>query len=152
MSRSVGSRRLVEESGSSGHLRKRTSLGTAKVKFIPIEKALKMSSGAQKVELPSPSKLHSSSIRIDTMETMSRRASTELKSTPQKNSSQNVKETYKNLPAGHLKLSGHGSEKISSITPAQEPKCCTELKCKITLTSIAWKTFVKKFGKHKGQN
>lgn len=87
MLRSVGSRRLVEESGSSGHLRKWTFLGTAKVKFIPIEKALKMSSGAQKVELPSPSKLHSSSIWIDTKETMSRRASTELKSTPKKNSS-----------------------------------------------------------------
>ncbi|KAM1679270.1 hypothetical protein TB2_039150 [Malus domestica] len=130
MSPSMRSRRLTEETGSSGRLRKQMSPGTGRVKFIPIEAIRMSSSGAQRVEISSPRKLHSSSGRVDARETMSRRTTIEFKSAPKKSSSEKGKETYKSVPAGHVKLFGHGSEGISSTTQAQESKSCTELKYK----------------------
>ncbi|CAN6714149.1 unnamed protein product [Malus baccata var. baccata] len=130
MSPSMRSRRFTEETGSSGRLRKQMSPGTGRVKFIPIEAIRTSSSGAQRVEISSPRKLHSSSGRVDARETMSRRTTIEFKSAPNKSSSEKGKETYKSVPAGHVKLFGHGSEGISSTTQAQESKSCTESKYK----------------------
>ncbi|TQE01584.1 hypothetical protein C1H46_012814 [Malus baccata] len=152
MSPSMRSRRLTEETGSSGRLRKQMSPGTGRVKFIPIEAIRTSSSGAQRVELSSPRKLHSSSGRVDARETMSRRTTIEFKSAPNKSSSEKGKETYKSVPAGHVKLFGHGSEGISSTTQAQESKSCTELKCKITQTSIARQYFYATVDKQTGGN
>lgn len=135
MSRSVGSRRLNEESGSSGYHKKKVSWRTGRVKFIPFEEAVKMSSGVQNVKLPSPSELHSSSVvQKDISETRSRRDATDLKSAPPKYSRQKVKETYRS--ARDIKHSGHGSEEISSITLAQESKSCTEVKCRSWMLTV----------------
>lgn len=116
MSRSVGSRRLFEESGSSGHLTKRISTRT-RGKF---DKYVKIRS--QKVDIPSPSKWDAGPVQTDTMVTMSRWPSNEFKHTRKDLSFQKVKVTCKS------ELTGHGTEEINSVTEKQESKPFAELK------------------------